>query len=311
MIQLKVLILGANGYIGNSLLHYLNRVHELIAYDKVFTTEELANVKYITGDYLNIDSYSQAIKESDVIFNFIGLSGAANSVRKTLLYNSINIDAHLKFIDYVYSLGLEKKIIFISSRLVYGKTGNRIVDELTPCCPLDFYGIQKRTIEEYLRVYSSLNSKISTTVIRLSNPYGYYNRPESTPGYNFINALIDKIYHKEEIVLYGTGQQKRDYIYIDDVLFAFETLLSSKDNYSIYNLGAGNSISIIDAINTISNIIGKKALVKNVEWPSLDYILETGDCFMSIEKLKQLGWKPFFSFEDGIKRTFDVKCIEN
>ena len=299
---MKILILGANGYIGNALLNYLHKEHELIAYDKVFTTEKLSNVKYITGDYLNVDSYSEAVEESDAIINFIGLSGAANSVRKTLLYNDVNIDAHLKFIDCLFSSTSKKTLIFPSSRLVYGKTGSNIVDENFPCCPLDFYGIQKLTIEQYLRIYANLHENISVVVLRITNPYGYYIQPEKTPGYNFINSLIYKILNGEEITIYGDGLQKRDYIFIDDVLSAIKLLFIHNQNYSVYNLGVGHSISIIDAIKQISSIIGKEPIIKFEKWPDLDFALETGDCFIKIDKLKSLGWAPEYDFSAGVKK---------
>lgn len=297
---MKILILGANGYIGNALLTYLKDKYDVVAFDLVFTGKGFNNIEYVTGDYSDIKSYSSLVLKSDIIINCIGLSGAANSIRDTMRYNRINIDAHLQFINYLFNTRGEKKLIFLSSRLVYGLTGNNIIYEEHECKPLDFYGIQKRTIEEYLRVYSMLNSNISVSIARLTNPYGYYSKPKDTPGYNFINSIIEKICKEQEVTIYGDGKQKRDYIHIHDVICAIESLLSTKESYSIYNVGYGESLSICEAIDIISNIVGKHAKIVHIDWPNLDFLIETGDCFVSNMRLVNIGWKPKYNFSSGI-----------
>lgn len=303
---MKILILGGNGFLGRSIAGHLATGHEVLSYDRSIPQDAVRigkhrNIKYFEGDFGIVDSYISLLKECDTVIDLIGLSGSMNSIGQVLQYNKINIDYQIQLLEEIRRLTSPRKIIFASSRLVYGRAQILPVAEGTSCMPLDFYGLQKRTIEEYSRIYSELYDNVNVIILRITNPYGFCLKNYKLSGYNFINNVFFSIKNREEIVLFGDACQLRDYIYIDDVVRAFELVLFMEGKCHIFNVGSGEGQTILGTVQSMHEILGMEPKIRFVEWPKENAKIETGNFVADIKKLISYGWRPCNSFIDGIK----------
>lgn len=151
-----------------------------------------------------------------------------------------------------------KMIVFLSSGgTIYGK-GICPFDELAETNPINTYGIQKLTIEKTIYLYNYLY-EIDYRIVRLSNPYGPYQRPNGKLG--AITTFSYKAIQDEQIDVYGDGTVIRDYIYIDDAIEAIINISTKKTHYKIYNVGSGSGYSLSDVLTIIQEVLGKNVKI--------------------------------------------------
>lgn len=174
------------------------------------------------------------------------------------LINNIPVNAEIQ--DYEARMNENKAaidfLLTLVRRIVYFSSGGRIYktsrephkesDELSPTCS---YGKSKVELEEYIAKRSDALQR-DYLIIRPSNPYGRYQNLYSNQG--LIAILLGKIKNSKDIEIWGTGEEVRDYIYIDDFVAAFYTLFNIENPpYKIFNIGSGNGVSTIDIIETV------------------------------------------------------------
>lgn len=299
----RCLIMGATGFIGTNLMRRLITYgHEVISFS---TSPEspIKNVMHIQGDIRNKRLIKKLIKaKPDDIICLMGLSGQSYSNQRQYKSFELNVSSYFYLLDTVVALAPASKIIFSSSRLEYGKPHYLPVDENHPIKPLSYYGLHKHLVTDYCQF---LHTKygLHTIVLRTSNPYGPHPI-QRNDYYNVINYFIDQALKDKEILIYGKGLQKRDYIYVDDVVSAIIAIpLHKKTAGKIYNIGSGKGITLIDAAREIIRQI-KKGKILFVSWPKKEKEVETGDYISNITKIHQdIGWKPRYSFVQGISQT--------
>src|SRR5205823_970325 len=166
--------------------------------------------------------------------------------------------------------------------------------------PLCVHAIHKLVAEQYLRLYQQLYG-ISFAVARITNPYGP-GQPRSRTAYGVVNRLIHLALAGETLPIFGDGRQRRDYIYIDDVVEALLRLGESKAN-TVYNDETGVATSITDMAKAIIAAAGNGRL-ESVPWPALAEQIETGDFVADISRIRaDLHWRPEFSLDEGLRRT--------
>jgi nucleoside-diphosphate-sugar epimerase len=199
----------------------------------------------------------------------------------------------------------EARVVFTGSRLEYGRVGPDPVAETHDVDPLCVHAIHKLMAEQYLRLYERLYG-ISYAVARVTNPYGP-GQPRSRIDYGVVNRLIHLALAGETLPIYGDGGQRRDYIYIDDVVEALLALGSAEGPSlaasGIYNVGTGIGTSIADMATAITRTAGGGRL-RFVPWPQLAEQIETGDFVADITRIRaELRWQPAVALEEGLRRT--------
>ena len=288
-----VLVTGGNGFIGVNLTKKLKALNA-----------EVDNFDRIDGnDIANIGQVTQFIKRGyHVIFHLAGLSGPLESNNYPSDYLKTNTLATANICSLIVKHSPQTKLILSNSRQEYGTPINLPVDENHPTLPTTVYGISKLASTQLAMVFSQ-SCKLDATVFRTSNVYGPYNRV-TKGGYNIINKFINLAQSDQTIEIFGDGLQKRDYIYIDDLINAF-VLASTKEisRGKVYNLGFGRGISLINMAEMIIQNI-KKGNIKHIKWPQKFEKIETGSYVSDISKIsKELGFKPKIDFNTGIKMT--------
>jgi nucleoside-diphosphate-sugar epimerase len=264
---------------------------------------EARGVRVVDADVRDRGQMAAAVRGQDVIFNLAGQSGAVRSMEEPWDDLDVNARGMLTLVEAVRRENPKARVVFTGSRLEYGRVGSDPVAETHDADPLCLHAVHKLVAEQYLRLYERLYG-ISYAVARITNPYGP-GQPRSRTAYGVVNRLIHLALAGETLPIYGDGRQRRDYIYIDDVVQALLVLGGRGVSNNIYNVGTGVGTSIADMAKAIVAAAGAGRL-EFVAWPPLAEQIETGDFVADISRIgADLGWRPDVSLDDGLRRTVE------
>lgn len=306
----KVLVTGGLGFIG---LNISQRLLELGASVTVLDNfmppdvspplaEFLSRIKVAIADIRDEDKVERVVRDQEIIFNLAGKSGAADSNKTPLNDLDINCRGHLTILEACRSFNPRATIIFPSSRLVYGKPRYLPVDESHPVLPESIYAAHKLTVENYHLIYGRLYG-LKATVLRISNPYGPMQAGE-VRSYGIANRFIQAAVSGKSITLFGEGEQRRDYLYIDDLVDAFlRAACVEVARGKIYNIGDKCGMSLSELAELAVAAAGRGEIVR-VPWPEEYLAIETGDYRSDVTLAqRELGWSPATGISEGIART--------
>ena len=265
----SILVLGAGGFIGTNLCRRLiSDGLNVKLFDRPGTnydaivkyTSELnkTNFELIEGDF---GSFSDArlsndiLGDVDTVYHLISTTCPTNSNQDIAGEIESNVVATIRFLDACVANKVSKIVFLSSGGTVYGKEHDGIVSEEDEACPISSYGIQKLTIEKMLYLYHELY-ELDYRIVRLSNPFGPYQRPNGVQG--VVSTFTWKAMKDETISIYGDGSVVRDYIYIDDAINGIVNIASDNAKYRLYNLGSGVGTSVNQVAECISNALNKK-----------------------------------------------------
>ncbi len=307
----KVLIIGGLGFIGKNL--YENLINsgytnvDILSFESLNNEDPFYNIfknRLFIGSIEDSALLDKLIPNYDVVFSLAGISGASRSFEDPVNNIKINLIGHINILQACSKSNKRIKVIFPSSRLVYGKPNYIPVDENHPINPQSIYAVNKYAVEQYYLQYSGLYN-IDAVVLRISNPFGP-NQSFKNQNYGILNNFIFKALKNEPVNIYGDGFQKRDFLYIKDLTnLLVECITNSNVNGKVFNVGATNTIKLIESAKMIKKFV-PELVIKNVPWPEIDKKIETGDYLSDISKIKNAtGWSPKYSLDIGLKETID------
>jgi len=306
----KILITGGMGFIGLNLSRRLLDLGGEVTLLDNFIPSELSGVlaerhgrlKTVVADIRDEDKVERVVRDQEFMFNLAGKSGAADSNKAPALDLDINCRGHLTLLDACRRVNPAITVIFPSSRLVYGKPHYLPVDEGHPLAPESIYAAHKLAAENYHLIYGRLYG-LKSTVLRISNPYGPMQAGDARL-YGIANTFIRNAAHGKTITLFGDGAQRRDFIYIDDLVDVFLKAASSGSSRGkVYNVGDSRSVSLRELAGLAVGIAGSGDIV-HVPWPADYQTIESGDYLTNHGLIsEELGWSPATSLEDGIGKT--------
>jgi UDP-glucose 4-epimerase len=306
----KILVTGGLGFIGINLSQRLLDLGAEVTILDNFVSSDLTGLlserqgtfKLLEADIRDEDKIERVVRDQAVIFNLAGKSGAADSNKAPLLDLDINCRGVLTLLEACRRVNPTVSIVFPSSRLVYGKPRYLPVDEGHPLEPESIYAANKLAAENYHLIYGRLYGPKST-VLRISNPYGPMQARDARI-YGIANNIISKAARGVTITLFGDGSQKRDFIYIDDLVDAFlKAAASEAARDRIYNVGDSRSVSLRELADLSVGTAGRGDVV-HVPWPADYQAIESGDYVTNFSLIRdQLGWHPATSLEAGIGKT--------
>ena len=214
----------------------------------------------------------------------------------------VNCRGNLVLLEAMRAVNLEAKLVFVGSRLEYGRQAVQPVGEEQVPDPLCLHAIHKLTVEKYLRLYGSLFG-LRYTIARVTNPYGP-GQPRGRTAYGVVNRMIQLALDDRALPIYGDGTQRRDYIHVDDVVSALVRLSeSSSSDGRVFNVGSGEGTRMLDMANAIIEGAGG-GRVEHVEWPALAGRIETGDFVADVSRMRaELGWIPATALNEGLAKT--------
>lgn len=269
---MKVLVTGGAGFIGSHLASALLRDYSVRVLDDLSSGKREnvpAGVEFIEGDVRDGSDVSRAARGCGAVFHLAALTDARETDDKIFEVNFLGS----KNVFAAAALN-NARVIFASSAAVYGDGKTVESGEIKP---ISDYGKSKAKAEKLVK---------SGFVARLFNVYG-------PGGKSVINKFAININQGEEIRIYGTGLQTRDFIHVDDVVRA---LMLGLEHEGTYNVGTGVETSLLNAVSMIEEACGSKAAIKS-ELPKNEIKRSKAD----ITKIKALGWAPQISLEHGIK----------
>jgi nucleoside-diphosphate-sugar epimerase len=310
----KVLITGGLGFIGSNLaIRLVDMGAQVTLVDSLIPEYggNLWNIQPVVDKVrVNIsdvrDPYSMKylLKEQDYLFNLAGQTSHLDSMDNPEADLEINARAQLHILEACRKHNPGVKVVFASTRQIYGKPEYLPVDERHPIHPVDVNGINKMAGEWYHLVYNNVYG-IRTSVLRLTNTYGPRMRVKDARQ-TFLGIWIRQLIEGIPISVYGDGQQVRDFNYIDDVIDALLLAAASENaNGEIYNLGADDPINLMDTAELLVKVFagGKYMLIP---FPDNRKIIDIGDYYGDYRKIRsRLGWKPATPLMEGFQKTIN------
>lgn len=313
--DIKILITGCAGFIGSNLTEFfLKKGATVVGFDNLSTgfkkniddalfyaakENKNINFKFIDGD---IRDYSQCLKSTegiDIVLHQAALGSVQRSIEKPIDSNSANIDGTLNMLK-ASSENKVKRFIYSSSSSVYGDSIKLPKDESMPPNPKSIYAVTKLTAEYYCRLFYSLYG-LKTISLRYFNVFGKRQNPDSIYS-AVIPIFLKKITNNEQPIIYGDGNQSRDFTYIDNVIYANYLACFTENNNAFgkyYNVACGSNISLNEIITLLSKYFKKE--IKPVY--SDERAGDIKHSLASIEKIKQdLKYSPIVQFGKGLSR---------
>lgn len=304
---MKVLLLGAAGFIGTNLTIELAKktedeitlVDRSKAFFKPIVSMNLKNVHIVEAD-LTVDmDFDSILKDQEVVYHLVSTTVPTTSNQHISQELVSNVIFSANLFEACIRCGV-KKVVFISSGgTVYGKEVDCPLKEKTATNPISSYGVQKITIEKLLYLYRYMYG-LDYRIIRLANPYGPYQRPNGVLG--AVTTFTYKALKGDEITVYGDGFVVRDFIYIDDAIRAIMKIVQGENKHRTFNLGCGYGTSIKQVLETIEKALGIKLNASYLEGRKVDVPVN----YLDISRYeKYYGALNPISLEDGIRKTAD------
>lgn len=307
----KVLITGGLGFIGSHLARALvNLNNEVTLVDSLipeyggclFNIHDIKDkVKVNISDIRDVYSLSYLVKGKDYLFNLAGQTSHIDSMEDPYTDLEINCKAQLSLLETCRKYNPSVKIVYASTRQIYGKPDYVPVDEKHLLRPVDVNGINKMAAEWYHILYNNVYG-IRSCALRLINTYGPGMRIKDTRQ-TFLGIWFKLLIQNKPFEVWG-GDQLRDYNYVDDVVSALIfSALNPKANGKVFNLGGNNFYSLKETAKLLIKVNkGGSFIIKR--FPSDRKKIDIGDFYSDFSYIKsQLGWAPQFSLENGFKRT--------
>lgn len=307
----RVLITGGIGFIGSNLaIRLVNLGADVILVDSLIPEYggNLRNIAPISDRVqVNIsdvrDEYSMKylIKDMDYLFNLSGQTSHLDSMENPFPDLEINSRAQLSILEACRRHNRDIRVVFASTRQVYGVPQSLPVDERHPTKPTDVNGINKLAGESYHLLYNDVYG-VRTAVLRLTNTYGPRMRIKDARQ-TFLGIWIRRLLEKQPLLVYGDGKQIRDFNYVEDVVDAL-ILVAVRDEAcgEVFNLGADDPISLKDTAKMMTEI--GHGQYEIVPFPDKLKAIDIGDYYGDYRKIRsRLGWRPKVSLEEGLARS--------
>lgn len=304
----RYLVTGGCGFIGSHLVHQLhNEGSEVIVLDDL-SNGSLDNIPpeitFIKGDVADYQTVEGCFEEIDGCFHLAAIASVERSTEEWTHTHQVNAAATINVFQAASRIKRHTPVIYASSAAVYGNCKDKQFSEDSTLQPLSPYGIDKLTCEMHAHV-ADLIHHVPTTGFRFFNVYGPRQNPNS-PYSGVISIFLDKILKHDDIVIYGDGEQTRDFIFVSDVVNALCSgmgkLEKAPSGHDIFNVCTGSAISVNNLVQTIEDITGCN--VGHLHLPA-----RHGDARCSIGNPKKLEKflhvKSVIPLRDGLTRVIE------
>lgn len=308
----RVLVTGGLGFIGSNLArHLVDLGAEVTLVDSLIPEyggnlhniwdlegKIKVNIAYVRDEY----SMDYLVQGQDYLFNLAGQTSHMDSMRNPYVDLDINCRAQLSILEACRKYNPGIKIVYASTRQIYGKPDYLPVDERHMLHPVDVNGINKMAGEWYHILYNNVYG-IRACALRLTNTYGPRMRVKDARQ-TFLGIWIKQLIEGAAIQVWGDGLQIRDFTYVNDCV---EALLLAASNSSahgqIFNLGSNETINLKDLAALVVEI-GGSGSYDIIPYPADRKPIDIGDYYGDYRYIQgRLGWRPRISLREGLTRT--------
>jgi UDP-glucose 4-epimerase len=310
---MRVLVTGGGGFIGSNLVEsLLGRGDDVRVIDD-FSTGRHANVaeaeawaesgggrfELVEGDIRELDLVRQVVEDREVVLHQAAIPSVARSVADPLTSHRVNLDGTLHLLLAARDAGVHRFVAASSSSL-YGESPTLPKVETMPAAPISPYGLDKYAAESYLGLFTRLYG-LQTVALRYFNVFG----PRQDPGSEYsavIPKFITRMADGSPPVIYGDGEQTRDFTYVENVVLANLLAAEAPEEAcgEAYNVACGDRISLLDLVDRVNAALGTELTPEHAE-PRPGDIKHS---LAGIEKIRdRLGFEVAVSFEEGLART--------
>lgn len=299
----SVVVLGGLGFMGSHICRRLVREGRKVRiFDKLYASRELiadfaAEVQVVEGDILRPHDVIEAVGDAEVVIHLVHTTRPGSSMEDPAFDVASNVVAAANWLPLLGQTKV-RKILFVSSGgTVYGPPQTIPIAEDHPTNPISSYGITKLAIEKYVAMYAELFG-IDYLLLRPSNVYGEGQR--LNVGQGLIGVLADRALRGEQIEIWGSGDNLRDYLHIDDMVSATLALLAYEGTEKVFNIASGQGHSVNQIIEKLVPVLGFR--------PALSYVPDRGfdvqaNVLDATRLSSETGWFPAVDMQEGIERT--------
>lgn len=309
----NILITGGLGFIGSTLARRLADLGAHVTVVDSLIPEYGGNLFNIHGienkvrvNFSDIrDPYTMRylVQGQDYLFNLAGQTSHMDSMQDPLTDLDINCRAQVSLLEACRTYNPDIKVLFASTRQIYGKPDYLPVDEEHPLRPVDVNGINKVAGEWYHLLYNNVYG-IRTSVLRLTNTYGPRMRVKDTRQ-TFLGIWIRLLLEQKPFEVWD-GNQLRDFTYVDDAVEAF-LLAAASDaaDGKVFNLGGECRVSLKDLADLLVDVNGEGDYTL-MNYPAERKRIDIGDYYANFDRIrKDLGWEPTVTLKQGLTITLE------
>ena len=310
----RVLVTGGLGFIGSNLARALVEAGARVVLVDSLVPEYGGNRANIAGiedrvtvnvsDVRDPHSFRSLVEGQDFLFNLAGQTSHLDSMTDPATDLAINAAAQLSILEACRRHNPLAKIVFASTRQIYGRPQYLPVDERHPIAPTDVNGINKAAGEAYHMLYGQVHG-LRVVALRLTNTYGPGMRARDARQ-TFLGIWIRAVLTGEEFEIWGDGTQRRDLLFVDDAVRAF-LLAGAREKAvgEVFNVGRPESVTLGELAETLVGLAGQGSF-RIVPFPPERRAIDIGDFYADDGKIRAaLGWSATVPLAEGLRRTLD------
>ncbi len=301
---MRVLVTGGAGFIGSHLVDALLAAgHETITIDNLVTGERdniHPDVRFYEADIRDADAVNAlfARERPEVLIHEAAQLDVRRSVADPGYDADVNIVGTLRLLQAGHENGLQKVLFASSGGAIYGSTAVMPTPETNPTAPISPYGVSKLSIEHYLHYYHEVHG-LPYVALRYSNVYGPRQNPHGEAG--VIAIFAERLLRGESAMIYGDGENTRDYVYVSDVVSANLAALAS-DKVGAYNVGTGVETTVNTIFRQINALTEAGVEERHGEAKAGE---QRRSCLSTEKAHADFGWQPRMGLDEGLTRTVE------
>lgn len=299
----KVVVIGANGFIGSHLVDALVREgFDVTGFGRFGSSEPIftaKNVHIIRGDFLSGADLEAAVKGQDYVFHFLSTTNPATAQSDPTLDIRTNVVQTVELLEACVKAEVKHFFFASTGGAVYGPQKLALFGEDDQTLPVSPYAIGKLSIENYLRYFQVVHGLASTS-LRISNPYGPRQKAHRRQG--LIPIVLRQLILGDPVVRFGDGSMVRDYIYVGDLVDMIIRLVGVPHAYGTYNMGSGEGRSVTEVLEAIHEVANQDFVVMEEPTPAtfVDRVVLDTSRYEA-----EFGPVVFTGLDEGIRLTFD------